>query len=132
MYTTDVSFGLVILEASTNVVMPDPSPEHSPPSTDPTTGQNTVALNCTLSKLIRRFIKQYRRRQHLQTDVRLPTLFSTEHINELEDSFVPSAYLSWDDETTQIIDYAYAYEGVIIPGGQIMMGRWWRMHGEDG
>lgn len=23
------------------------------------------------------------------------------------------------------IEYAYAYEGVIIPGGKIMMGRWW-------
>ena len=24
------------------------------------------------------------------------------------------------------IEYAYAYEGIIVPGGKIMMGRWWR------
>lgn len=29
--------------------------------------------------------------------------------------------LKWDD-----IDYAYAYEGSILPGGKIQLGRWWR------
>lgn len=29
--------------------------------------------------------------------------------------------LKWDD-----IEYAYAYEGSILPGGKIQMGRWWR------
>lgn len=29
--------------------------------------------------------------------------------------------LQWDD-----IEYAYAYEGSILPGGEIQMGRWWR------
>jgi hypothetical protein len=29
------------------------------------------------------------------------------------------------DTVQEDIEYAYAYEGVIIPGGKIMMGRWW-------
>jgi hypothetical protein len=37
-----------------------------------------------------------------------------------------SGRLEWED-----IEYAYAYEGVICPGGKVMMGRWWRV-GLDG
>ncbi|RMZ78161.1 hypothetical protein DV738_g4072, partial [Chaetothyriales sp. CBS 135597] len=29
--------------------------------------------------------------------------------------------IDWAD-----IDYAYAYEGVIVPGGRLMLGKWWR------
>ena len=28
--------------------------------------------------------------------------------------------------TQDDIEYAYAYEGIVVPGGKIMMGRWWR------
>ena len=35
-------------------------------------------------------------------------------------------YLDWED-----MEYAYAYEGVLLPGGKIMMGRFWRV-GEAG
>lgn len=59
----------------------------------------------------------------------LPPLFSPSHICTLEESFSQIQYLDWDDGT---IDYAYAYEGIVIPGGKIMMGRWWRIHGTDG
>lgn len=58
-----------------------------------------------------------------------PRLWSPEHIRTLEESFSAAKYLAWDDGA---IDYAYAYEGIIIPGGKIMMGRWWRIHGIEG
>jgi hypothetical protein len=44
-----------------------------------------------------------------------------ETIEELEDRFRFPGFIEWVD-----MDYAYAYEGVILPGGKIMMGRWWR------
>lgn len=59
----------------------------------------------------------------------LPDLFSPKHIRMLEEDFSAARYLTWDDGT---IDYAYAYEGVILPGGKIMLGRWWRINGSDG
>jgi hypothetical protein len=59
----------------------------------------------------------------------LPPLFSAKHIRQLEEDFSPAQYMTWDDGT---IEYAYAYEGVIIPGGKIMLGRWWRVHGVEG
>lgn len=59
----------------------------------------------------------------------LPALFSPEHIRLLEEAHSSATYMTWDDGT---IDYAYAYEGVIIPGGKIMLGRWWRIHGVEG
>jgi hypothetical protein len=33
----------------------------------------------------------------------------------------------WADEDTGEIDYSslWAYEGVVLPGGMIMLGRWW-------
>ncbi|KAL2427024.1 hypothetical protein ABEF95_006977 [Exophiala dermatitidis] len=59
---------------------------------------------------------------------RNPERMNREVIEEIEELFRLSEYLDWDD-----IDYAYAYEGVVLPGGKIMMGRWWRcgMVGED-
>jgi hypothetical protein len=51
------------------------------------------------------------------------TAFDRHTVEELEERFRVSEHLNWDD-----IDYAYAYEGAIIPGGKIMMGRWWRLH----
>ena len=50
------------------------------------------------------------------------TKLDKDAIEEMEEKFRLSEYLDWND-----IDYAYAYEGVIIPGGKIMMGRWWRI-----
>lgn len=52
----------------------------------------------------------------------LPPLFSMKHILSMDDGLSPAQFKTWDD-----IDYAYAYEGVIIPGGKIMLGRWWRI-----
>ncbi len=43
-------------------------------------------------------------------------------IETMEEKYRLSEYLDWND-----IDYAYAYEGAILPGGKIMMGRWWRL-----
>ena len=43
-------------------------------------------------------------------------------IEVMEEKYRLSEYLDWND-----IDYAYAYEGCILPGGKIMMGRWWRL-----
>ncbi|KIX93981.1 uncharacterized protein Z520_10318 [Fonsecaea multimorphosa CBS 102226] len=43
-------------------------------------------------------------------------------IEEMEEKFRLSEYLDWTD-----IDYAYAYNGAIIPGGKIMMGRFYRI-----
>lgn len=63
-----------------------------------------------------------------QSDL-LPPLWSPAHIRQLQDSFSPVQHMTWDDGT---IEYAYAYEGVIIPGGKIMFGRFWRIHGVEG
>jgi hypothetical protein len=54
------------------------------------------------------------------------TVFDRHTVEELEEKFRMSEHLEWND-----FDFAYAYEGAIIPGGKIMMGRWWRMH-QDG
>ena len=50
------------------------------------------------------------------------TKFNKDAVEEMEENFRSSEYLDWND-----IDYAYAYEGVVLPGGKIMMGRWWRI-----
>lgn len=42
-------------------------------------------------------------------------------IEDMENRFRAAYALDWLD-----MEYAYAYEGVIIPGGKIMLGRWWR------
>lgn len=54
-------------------------------------------------------------------DWRDPARMDREVIENMEEKFRLSEFLEWAD-----IDYAYAYEGVILPGGKIMMGRWWR------
>lgn len=43
-------------------------------------------------------------------------------INNLEEAYSDTKFLNWED-----IEYAYGYEGVVTPGGKVMMGRWWRM-----
>lgn len=50
-----------------------------------------------------------------------PAYLTRDFITEMEDNLHPPEELAWED-----INYAYAYEGVIIPGGRIMMGRYWR------
>ena len=45
-----------------------------------------------------------------------------DRINAMEESFLDMKSLMWED-----IEYAYAYEGAVMPGGQLMMGRWWRV-----
>jgi len=47
--------------------------------------------------------------------------FTVDEIEHMEESYSISEHLEWTD-----IEYAYAYEGIMIPGGKIMMGRWWR------
>lgn len=50
-----------------------------------------------------------------------PVHLTRDFIAEMEDHLHPPDELSWED-----INYAYVYEGIIIPGGKIMMGRYWR------
>lgn len=50
-----------------------------------------------------------------------PMRMTRDFIAEMEDKLHPPEELSWED-----INYAYLYEGIIIPGGKIMMGRYWR------
>jgi hypothetical protein len=50
-----------------------------------------------------------------------PAYLTRDFIAEMEDNLHPPEELAWDD-----FSYAYVYEGVIIPGGKIMMGRYWR------
>lgn len=47
-------------------------------------------------------------------------------IEAMEDRFRSNYALDWND-----MEYAYAYEGAILPGGKIALGRWWRcgLHG---
>lgn len=60
-------------------------------------------------------------RKSIFLDVHRPRM-----IERMEDNFRAPGTLDWSD-----ITYAYAYEGILIPGGMIMMGRWWRV-GPDG
>lgn len=50
-----------------------------------------------------------------------PTYLTRDFIAEMEDNLHPPEELTWED-----INYAYVYEGVFIPGGKIMLGRYWR------
>ena len=50
-----------------------------------------------------------------------PAYLTRDFIADMEDNLHPPEELAWDD-----FSYAYVYEGVIIPGGKIMMGRYWR------
>lgn len=54
-------------------------------------------------------------------------LFSPSHIHSINNSYSPTSLLSFSN-----ISYAYAYEGVLIPGSKIMFGRYWRIHGDAG
>ncbi|KIX06684.1 uncharacterized protein Z518_04660 [Rhinocladiella mackenziei CBS 650.93] len=54
-------------------------------------------------------------------DWRDPDKMNKFTVGHMEESFRTSEYLNWED-----IEYAYAYRGVIIPRGKIMMGRYWR------
>ena len=49
-----------------------------------------------------------------------PLQMGREWVEVVEDRYAEASGLSWDD-----IEFAYAYEGVVVPGGKIMMGRWW-------
>ena len=48
--------------------------------------------------------------------------WTRENINTMEEAYSDVFSLNWED-----IEYAYGYEGVMTPGGKVMMGRWWRM-----
>jgi len=128
------------------------TPNNDDAGTDADTDPTDEQVEARLCLQINRRIKVYSERYHQRADeiknykapvdspyrIRqkpkpppkpLPTLFSPEHIRHLEEAHSSAVYMTWDDGT---IDYAYAYEGVIIPGGKIMLGRWWRIHGVDG
>ena len=51
-----------------------------------------------------------------------PVTFTRKLIEDMENDKYEAANLGWED-----IEYAYAYEGIILPGGKIMMGRWWML-----
>lgn len=108
------------------------------PPAQPTEAQIEAQLKVLLSRRIKSFSKNHAALTTSQPSqssssepqpAPLPPLWSPAHIRTLEESFSPAKYLSWDDGT---INYAYAYEGIIIPGGKIMIGRWWRIHGIEG
>lgn len=50
-----------------------------------------------------------------------PTHLTRDFIAKMEDKVHGAEHLAWE-----YISYAWIYEGVIIPGGKIMMGRYWR------
>jgi hypothetical protein len=50
-----------------------------------------------------------------------PVYLTRDFIADMEDNLHEPEELAWED-----FNYAYVYEGVIIPGGKIMMGRYWR------
>jgi len=105
----------------------------SPDQPNPTDEQIEAQLRSILARRITSFTKTYTTLLTTQTTQPktppLPPLWSPSHIRKLEDTFSPTQYMTWDDGT---IDFAYAYEGIIIPGGKIMMGRFWRIHGVEG
>lgn len=50
------------------------------------------------------------------------TFFTKRRLELMEEKYRSSEFLDWED-----IDFAYAYEGAVFPGGKMMMGRWWRL-----
>ena len=48
--------------------------------------------------------------------------WTKEELGDLERDFHKDGQIDWAD-----VEYAYAYEGVVCPGGNVMMGRWWRV-----
>ena len=78
-------------------------------------------------KHLKAYLEQKLARQDKDGEVEYaPKKMTTEWIERLETGFSGGEHLGWDD-----IDYAYAYEGVVVPGGGVMMGRCWRI-GEVG
>lgn len=62
--------------------------------------------------------------EHLETKLTTDPAYGNlnrKEIMAMEKDFQADYALDWTD-----IEYAYAYEGVVCPGGKIMMGRWWR------
>ena len=55
------------------------------------------------------------------TPTHAPSSTSTPLLPPPPPSSLPILTATQDD-----IEYAYAYEGILVPGGKIMMGRWWR------
>ena len=51
-----------------------------------------------------------------------PVRMGGELIEKMEDALTDPQDLDWAD-----IEHAYAYEGVVTPGGMVMLGRWWRL-----
>ena len=51
-----------------------------------------------------------------------PVVMNGNMIEAMEDAISDPEELNWGT-----IEYAYAYEGVITPGGMVMMGKWWRL-----
>lgn len=45
-----------------------------------------------------------------------------ERIQQMEDRYRDPAAVSWAD-----VEHTYVYEGVLVPGGSVMMGKWWRL-----
>lgn len=43
----------------------------------------------------------------------------------LTGSFLRKYYIDEDDRHTPLFDSLWAYEGVVLPGGMIILGRWW-------
>ena len=82
-------------------------------------GANAAGLD---DEEIERLIQEHLETK-LTTDPGYPNM-KPEEIMTMESNFHADYELDWAD-----IHYAYAYEGVVCPGGKIMMGRWWRCGG---
>lgn len=49
-----------------------------------------------------------------------------EEVEEVEKGYYRDGGVGWED-----VEFGYAYEGMVGPGGRVMLGRWWRA-GEGG
>ena len=133
---------------STNTTAQDVATTPNDADADPTDEQIEARLRLQITRRLKTYSEIYRKRaDEIKNYIAagaspyrinqkpkappkpLPALFSPEHIRQLEEAHSSATYMTWDDGT---IDYAYAYEGVIVPGGKIMLGRWWRIHGIEG
>lgn len=62
---------------------------------------------------------------HLDTvlqELKGPVEMSRALIERIEDAYCDPVAMKWEN-----IELAYAYEGIVTPGGKVMMGRWWRI-----
>lgn len=80
-------------------------------------GQTLDAVE--IDKMLDRYLREKLSSNELWRD---GSKFTKDAIEDIEEKFRLSEYLDWND-----IDYAYAYDGIVLPGGKIMMGRWWRV-----